>query len=91
MSQRYEFSFIRLAMSSLGAGLAVLVVSLPLIWAAALVHRWLALAVTVLAIAGTVAAIGIVANRIVNTAAERLTQDTAATPDPAQTDDPRHR
>ena len=68
------FSFIRLALLSLGAGLAVLVVSLPLIWAASQVHRWLALAVAVLAIIGIVAAIGIVANRVVSNVAQRLKQ-----------------
>ncbi len=69
-----EFSFLRLALASLGAGLAVLVVSLPLIWAAGHVHRWLALAVALLAIVSVVAAIGIVANRVVNRAAERITR-----------------
>lgn len=71
---RDEFSFIRLALVSLGSGLLVLVVALPLIWAASLVHRWLALGVAVAAIVGTVAAIGLMANRYVNGVARRIEQ-----------------
>jgi hypothetical protein len=69
---RQEFSFIRLALVSMGSGLLVLVVSLPLIWAASLVHRWLALAVAIAAIVGTVAVIGLMANRYVNSVAKRV-------------------
>lgn len=69
---REEFSFIRLALVSLGSGLLVLVVALPLIWAASLVHRWLALGVAIAAIVGTVAVIGLMANRYVNNVAKRV-------------------
>ncbi|GAB10120.1 hypothetical protein GOARA_052_00190 [Gordonia araii NBRC 100433] len=77
---RHEFSFIKLALLALGAGLAVLVVSLPLIWGAVQVHRWLGLAVALLAVVGIVAAIGVVANRVIDKAAEQLRHERESQP-----------
>ncbi|MFT4201500.1 hypothetical protein [Gordonia sp. (in: high G+C Gram-positive bacteria)] len=85
MSGGAGFSFIKLALASLSAGLAVLVVSLPLIWLASNVHRWLGLIVALAAIVGIVAAIGFVANRTVDKAARSLRE---ADNPPA---DPNHR
>lgn len=84
---RSGFSFVRLALASLGSGFAVLVVSLPVIWAASRVHPWLSLAVTVLALVAMIAAIGFVANRVVDKAAEQLREAKRTRPNPGTPSD----
>ncbi|MFT3900281.1 MAG: hypothetical protein QM728_08565 [Gordonia sp. (in: high G+C Gram-positive bacteria)] len=74
MSDPREFSFIKLALLSLSAGFAVLVISLPLIWLAAKVAAWLGLIVALAALVGIVAAIGVVSGRMVDRTAAALTQ-----------------
>ncbi|QKT07535.1 hypothetical protein HUN08_10290 [Gordonia sp. X0973] len=69
------FSFIKLALASLSAGMAVLVVSLPLIWLGSKVTPWLGLIIGLAAIVGIVAAVGFVSNRMVERAAAHIREE----------------
>jgi divalent metal cation (Fe/Co/Zn/Cd) transporter len=64
-----QFSFARLALFALGAGAAVLVVSVPIVIWLAQVAPLVALIVALLALVVAVAVMGIVANRMVDRAA----------------------
>ncbi|MDV7136370.1 hypothetical protein [Williamsia muralis] len=69
MSPARQFSFARLAVFALGAGTAVLVLSVPVVIWLAQVAPLAALVVALLALVVAVAAMGIVANRMVDRAA----------------------
>ncbi len=68
VSEEPRFSFARLAIFSMGAGALVLAVSIPVIYGVSLASSPAALVVAVLAVALAVVVMGIVANRVVDTA-----------------------
>jgi Flp pilus assembly protein TadB len=70
-----QFSFARLALFALGAGAVVLVVSVPIVIWLAHVAPLVALIVAFLALVLAVAVMGIVANRMVDRAAQALNSD----------------
>jgi 4-hydroxybenzoate polyprenyltransferase len=72
MTQQRRFSFARLALFSLGAGALVLAISIPVVIGLAQLSPVAALIVAVLALVLAVAAMGIVANRMVDRAADQM-------------------
>ncbi|ORM33864.1 MULTISPECIES: hypothetical protein [Williamsia] len=72
MTQQRRFSFARLALFSLGAGALVLAISVPVVIGLAQLSPVAALIVAVLALILAVAAMGIVANRMVDRAADAM-------------------
>jgi 4-hydroxybenzoate polyprenyltransferase len=72
MTPQRRFSFARLALFSLGAGALVLAISVPVVIGLAQLSPVAALIVAVLALILAVAAMGIVANRMVDRAADAM-------------------
>jgi multisubunit Na+/H+ antiporter MnhG subunit len=70
-----QFSFARLALFALGAGAVVLVVSVPIVIWLAQTAPLVALIVALLALILAVAVMGIVANRMIDRAAQDMTAD----------------
>jgi Flp pilus assembly protein TadB len=82
-----QFSFARLALFALGAGAAVLVVSVPIVIALAQAAPLVALIVALLALVLAVAVMGIVANRMIDRAAQDMNADPdQKNPDPQITE-----
>lgn len=83
-----HFSFAKLALYALGAGVLVLLVSIPIILGLAQWSPVAGLVAALVAVIAMIAAIGTVSNRMVNTARDRMLAARARDEAAAQNSDP---
>ncbi len=75
MKEPQPFSFVRLVFFALGAGVLVLLVSIPIILGVAVWSPLAGLIVAILAVIGVIAAIGVVSQRMVGQAEQALKRE----------------